>query len=360
MASQDNTNSQGLPTVHLLVMGMTGSGKSTFIQRATGDISIETGGGLLSVTREVKSYPVVHKGYEIFLIDSPGFDDDSLSDDDVLKKIADFVNNIHNLNWTIGGIIYLHDISQARLRNTGTINIRVLETFAGRENWNNLSLVTNKWSDPKKPDELLREQQLQEHPRFWAEMCNAGGRARMCRFDNTEATAKQIIEWHLGKNFVPQISRQMVDQRVALGDTDAGQVLRERYEALFTQQGLTEKLAQMNERMESTFDGMQTQIAIDKLLRDLRKLEQKRMLQRVGSWVVRLATYGGAMVATVLTENPAAFRAALAAAGPLEMSFKKMKGRTESQADEIRRSIASTAFFGQLGSSGQVTELGDE
>lgn len=41
-------NSDGLPTVQLLVMGLTGAGKSNFIQKATGDPSIVTGDGLES------------------------------------------------------------------------------------------------------------------------------------------------------------------------------------------------------------------------------------------------------------------------------------------------------------------------
>jgi GTPase SAR1 family protein len=40
----------GLNAVHLLVVGLTGAGKSTFISRATGDTSIETGEGLATGT----------------------------------------------------------------------------------------------------------------------------------------------------------------------------------------------------------------------------------------------------------------------------------------------------------------------
>ncbi len=36
----------GFKSVHLLVMGLSGSGKSTFISKATGDTSIPTGSGI--------------------------------------------------------------------------------------------------------------------------------------------------------------------------------------------------------------------------------------------------------------------------------------------------------------------------
>ncbi|KIX96647.1 uncharacterized protein Z520_07366 [Fonsecaea multimorphosa CBS 102226] len=360
--ASEQTNSRGLPTVHLLIMGLTGSGKSTFIQKATGDNSIETGEGLESVTTEVRGYPMVYNGYEVFLIDTPGFDDDKMCDDDVLKMIADFVNTICSTGWTFGGIIYLHDIGRTRMGNAGTLNIRVLESFTGKENFKNITLVTNKWGLLVDPEVgLLRERQLQEHPSYWAEMRQAGCQARMCRFDNTEASALKIIDWHLEKSFVPRLSQQMVTDRATLGRTDAGQVIREKYEAIFARNGWSDQLARMNDKMESSFQGAQTQVAIAKLLKDLERLKKKQMLQRAGAWVVRLATYGGAVVATVLTENPAAFRAAIAAAGPLEMSFRSMKSRTQGQMEDLRQSIATTALYGPLNNgAGQMAEVGDE
>jgi hypothetical protein len=310
-----------------------------------------------AVTQEAKSYPMVYKSREVFLIDSPGFDDDNLCDDDVLQKIADFINNVYNLGWTIGGIIYLHDIGRVRMGNVGTLNVRVLESLTGKDNWNNISLVTNKWGTTGSPEgEALRERQLQENPKFWAAMREANCQARICRFNNTEASAKEIIDWHLSKSFVPLLSSQMVDGNAVLGETDAGLLIRKKYEAIFERNGWTDRLDAMNKRMDSAFEGMETKIAIDKLLKDLHKLEQKQMLQRAGAWVVRVAAYGGAVIATVLTENPAAFRAAIAAAGPLEMSFRSMKSKTAEKVADLRQSIASTALYGRLNSSAGIVE----
>ncbi|OAP61421.1 hypothetical protein AYL99_03624 [Fonsecaea erecta] len=359
----ERTNSQGLPSVHILVMGLTGSGKSTFIQKATRDPSIKIGDDLQSVITEVQHYPMVHNGYEVFLIDTPGFDDGVLGDDDVLKKIAEFVNTVCSVEWTFGGIIYIHDITRVRMGNVGTLNVRVLEKFAGRENYKNISLVTNKWGELTRPEVgLQREKQLQEHPSYWAEMRQTGCQARMCRFDNTEASAKEIIDWHLEQSCVPRLTRQMVNDRSTLGGTDAGQVIRQRYEAIFSRDGRPDQLARMNERMESTFQGEDARMAVDRLLRDLHTLEKMRMLQRVGAWVVRLGTYGGAVLATVLTENPAAFRAAVAAAGPLEMSFRNMKTKTQGRLEDLRQEIRTTALYGSLNHGGgpQVTEAFDE
>lgn len=61
------------------------------------------------------------------LIDSPGFDDRSLSDFKVLTRIADFVNTHYKLGNTLAGVLYLHDITKAKMGGVGLRNLRTLE-----------------------------------------------------------------------------------------------------------------------------------------------------------------------------------------------------------------------------------------
>ena len=67
-----------------------------------------------SVTEEVQDYVVYHQSngvlYKIYLIDSPGFDDGLVSDAEILKKIADYVNTLFTRNKKLAGVLYLHDI----------------------------------------------------------------------------------------------------------------------------------------------------------------------------------------------------------------------------------------------------------
>ena len=53
-------------------------------------------------------------------------------------------------------------------------------------------------------------------------MREANCKARMARFHNTEASALGIVDWHIHKQFVPEISRQMVDEKPPLIGRDAG------------------------------------------------------------------------------------------------------------------------------------------
>ncbi|OJA13215.1 hypothetical protein AZE42_12184, partial [Rhizopogon vesiculosus] len=73
--------------IKIAVMGATGSGKSTFISKASGS-SLPAGHGLESCTNEVQtSRPFVVSGRVVTLIDTPEFDDTTRSDTDILTMI---------------------------------------------------------------------------------------------------------------------------------------------------------------------------------------------------------------------------------------------------------------------------------
>ncbi|OJA17375.1 hypothetical protein AZE42_03889 [Rhizopogon vesiculosus] len=77
------------------VMGATGSGKSTFINKASGS-SLPVGRGLESCTSEVRtSRPFVVSGRVVTLIDTPGFDDTTRSDTDILSMIAAYLSKTY-------------------------------------------------------------------------------------------------------------------------------------------------------------------------------------------------------------------------------------------------------------------------
>ncbi|OAX30640.1 hypothetical protein K503DRAFT_806951, partial [Rhizopogon vinicolor AM-OR11-026] len=86
-----NQNSE----IRIAVMGATGSGKSTFINKASGS-SLPVGHGLESCTKEVQtSRPFVISGRFVTLIDTPGFDDTTRSDTDILSMIAAYLSKTY-------------------------------------------------------------------------------------------------------------------------------------------------------------------------------------------------------------------------------------------------------------------------
>ena len=47
----------------------------------------------------------------VHLIDTPGFDDTDKSENDILKDVVYFMENLHKNNIKLSGIIFLHDLT---------------------------------------------------------------------------------------------------------------------------------------------------------------------------------------------------------------------------------------------------------
>lgn len=79
--------------IRIIVMGRSGAGKSSFINLASNS-TLRVGSSLESCTESVElSEPFELQGRRIRLIDTPGFDDSSKSDAEVLNTIATFLAN---------------------------------------------------------------------------------------------------------------------------------------------------------------------------------------------------------------------------------------------------------------------------
>ncbi|KAK7224271.1 hypothetical protein V2G26_012274 [Clonostachys chloroleuca] len=70
-----------------LVVGRTGSGKSTFISQCTGK-NANIGHSLRSCTQSIEVFDFHWMGRHIFLIDTPGFNDSNRSDAEILEALA--------------------------------------------------------------------------------------------------------------------------------------------------------------------------------------------------------------------------------------------------------------------------------
>ena len=184
------------------------------------------------VTQEVQDYVLCYqrKGvlYEIHPIDSPGFDDGALVDVEVLNRITNYVNTIYRLNQKLAGVLYLHDITKAKLGGLGLTNLRMLEEMIGKEAFANCAFITTNWGCSNDPQgEEAREKELGSNEKYFGGMLRSD--AKMKRFDPmTREKALDIITPYLETQFTLQISRQMADPRgpkLTLGHTDAGKIV---------------------------------------------------------------------------------------------------------------------------------------
>ncbi|KAF1999071.1 kinase-like protein [Amniculicola lignicola CBS 123094] len=222
----------------IAVMGVTGSGKSTFINHLALE-KLQIGHELRSVTRSVEMHECMYDNKRLFLVDTPGFDDTDYSDTDVLRELAAWLAEAHSQEIKLSGIIYLHRISDTRMQGSSLRNLRLFRHLCGKD-LNGISLVTTMWDRVSEyPDQgERREESLISTREFWGGMIELGAIA--LRHDGSRTSAENIVRRILAgqRPGTLQIQQEMVAEGVSLADTSAGQAIsedlrraKERYEA---------------------------------------------------------------------------------------------------------------------------------
>ncbi|KAH7635100.1 hypothetical protein B0T09DRAFT_370402 [Sordaria sp. MPI-SDFR-AT-0083] len=221
--------------IYVAVMGVTGSGKSNFIKCCVGRDDIVVGDDLRSFN----------------LIDTPGFDDDNLSDADVLQKISDWLANLYRGDINLNGLLYLHRIIDNRLSGTARKNLAVFQKVCGNDALKNVTLVSTMWDMAGvNQKSIKRETQLLQEDGFWGEMVREHG-THVGRHDNTKESAMQLLARFVkGPNYrvVVDLQQEVIDGKT-LDQTAAGlEVLREINKA---KAAIEEKLKQLEEELKS-------------------------------------------------------------------------------------------------------------
>ncbi|KAK4448992.1 hypothetical protein QBC34DRAFT_406498 [Podospora aff. communis PSN243] len=166
----------------VVLMGMTGAGKSTFISRLkTSDHQIHIGQGLESKTTDLAVYEARTPNdprRRLLLADTPGFNDTVRSDTDVLRSIVVPLYQLHKNGHPILGIIYLHNITNSRLAGTALKMLRVLQQLCGMENFGRIIFATTMWEDASftpQGRETARGRHQELSREFWNDMFPGNG-----------------------------------------------------------------------------------------------------------------------------------------------------------------------------------------
>ncbi|KAG1747167.1 uncharacterized protein EDB91DRAFT_72861 [Suillus paluster] len=147
--------------------------------------------GLESCTNEVQmSQPFRLDGKRVVLVDTPGFDDTTKSDTDVLKMIAAYLQTMHKQEKLLSGVIYMHRISDVRVGGTSRRDFTMFQELCGKEAYKNVLLVTNMWGEVNE-DLLAREQELREKDIFFKPILDNG--ALLLRHMNDQESAHKLI-----------------------------------------------------------------------------------------------------------------------------------------------------------------------
>ncbi|KAF9460974.1 P-loop containing nucleoside triphosphate hydrolase protein, partial [Collybia nuda] len=203
------------------IMGATGSGKTTFINLISHS-DLRVGNSLRSCTKAVQlSVPFKLSGRSVTLIDTPGFDDTTKSDTDILKMIASF---LYEHGKKLAGIIYMQRISDTRMGGISTRNFKMFRILCGEDTLKNVVIVTNMWGEVPLPIGEAREKELATDDMFFKSVLDKN--ARLVRHTNTIESARAILELVVqNEPAALRIQKELVDEHMDITQTAAAEEL---------------------------------------------------------------------------------------------------------------------------------------
>ncbi|KAH8775312.1 hypothetical protein F5883DRAFT_518737 [Diaporthe sp. PMI_573] len=209
-------------------MGLTGSGKSTFISRLCGD-GPKIGYGLESCTAEIEVFSFKRDDRTIHPIDTLGFNDTYRTDSDVLKDLVFWLNKSNEHQIRLSGRVYLHPIHEKRMTGASRKNMKIFRQLCGDSNLQSVVLATTMWkastNESTRREFEERQENLRVNPEFWGEM--AFHDSPVLRHNDNVDSALSIVQYILNQNrqTILQVQREMMEDGKQLDETLAGQEL---------------------------------------------------------------------------------------------------------------------------------------
>lgn len=224
----------------------------------------------------------------IHLIDTPGFDDDGRTDGETLQEIAFWLTKAYELKVRIGGLVYLHRITDPRLQGSALRALNAFKKLCGPENYCGLVMVTTRW-DELAPHQIglatARQQELSTNDKYWGDIRRAGGKT--VALSAARIDALNIIRHILNKNrsLALAFQRQLIEEERPIHLTDAGQILYEtsgqHYQQLRDQLSETER--ELKSLLETHSDQKRQQLreTIAQLSTTMESMEQDRAYMKM-------------------------------------------------------------------------------
>ncbi|KAK1751512.1 P-loop containing nucleoside triphosphate hydrolase protein [Echria macrotheca] len=134
----------------LLLLGLHGSGKSTFVKAATKEnVQVQKKGDVNPSTKSCKSYGTTIGGRDpsrkLKIIDTPGLADTETAGEN-LKVLQQIANELRQLSSDrVSGVIYFHNIEPRRLSGVDLRNFKLLVAICGPQFFRNVAFVTTRW-----------------------------------------------------------------------------------------------------------------------------------------------------------------------------------------------------------------------
>ncbi|KIM75843.1 hypothetical protein PILCRDRAFT_13216 [Piloderma croceum F 1598] len=183
-------HAEGVGDHIVAIIGSAGSGKSTFIEKASRGVHGAVHDGLESLTDDIQMVEATHPkdGHLVMFLDTPTFGEHSYSSTDVLYQISQWLRQQGIGDLKLSTIIYLHRISDTRMDGSLLKNLQIFAKLLGPKAMPNIVIATTMWSKVSYEEGKRREDDL----RRLLQVMAANG-CKIKRFDNTFESAWDII-----------------------------------------------------------------------------------------------------------------------------------------------------------------------
>ncbi|KAK0720830.1 P-loop containing nucleoside triphosphate hydrolase protein [Lasiosphaeris hirsuta] len=210
-------------TLKILVVGVTGSGKSSFISAVLGE-DIGIGHSADPCTRDCKLYSVLYKDVVFELIDTPGFDDPTRDGIDILRNITLHVEGV-------AGVIYCHRMTDTRLNGDDKLNLEVVKAMCGERFFSRIVICSTHW-DTTMPGSREAPQARMESllDKEFESIMEGGAMYMEFLGESKPASSLNVLDLFLTQRRPPMMA--LLDQRLRVRtarETHAGKVIEEDY-----------------------------------------------------------------------------------------------------------------------------------
>ncbi|KAI6021114.1 P-loop containing nucleoside triphosphate hydrolase protein, partial [Pisolithus marmoratus] len=244
------------------LMGPSGSGRSNFIGKLTGNKEDSTAHRLKPHTQEIREVTVnLSDDRHYVFLDTPGFGDTNRSDRDILCMIAEWLEKRYHKEVKLTGIIYFHRITDNRMSESVCENLDMFNRLCGERAAERVRFVTTMW-DNVRDAKVAESRVLHLEGNFWKPLIDRG--ARHEHFENTFESAWRIVRGLTGEGEAPLIQEELMDVDSESNETTADRTLYTQFQQLLHEQ--QEIIKQLRDEVRA--------------LKDLEMLEQLQAGQR--------------------------------------------------------------------------------
>ncbi|KAI0789959.1 P-loop containing nucleoside triphosphate hydrolase protein [Abortiporus biennis] len=190
-----NMSSQLSGTAKIVVVGASGSGKSSFINTASGSMfEVGAPGDLHRKTSVIQATePFDIGGTSVVLIDTPGFDEDAGLNIDIFNDLQNFLKERYGSETRLNGVIYLHSIADRRFGCPMRRNLHVYRALCGDKILKNVTIATTMWDVVSEGQGQSRELELQSDERFFKPLLDHQAKMRKPACDAANGFVDEVV-----------------------------------------------------------------------------------------------------------------------------------------------------------------------